>query len=99
MVCLRVSDSLLAASDVSVSYLQCGPGTFSVGDNVTCTDCPEGSASDGVGVSSCKECDAGKFANTTGRTSCQDCAKGTASSKGAIKYDAVCVYVCVCVCM
>lgn len=70
----------ITASNVSVSYKQCDPGSYSAADETTCTLCPAGRYSDGFGATECKACGSGFFSNATGLTSCTGCAPGSYSA-------------------
>lgn len=83
-VCLASSCFLLAddtrAVDCSCDVIPgtgCLPGQFAVGEN-QCWNCPVGTFSDGLRVSSCQICGSGRVATQDGQSQCDDCPVGKA---------------------
>jgi len=65
-----------------VSYVaaDCQVGQYSVGDDLTCKDCPQGYFSDSVDASLCTPCSVTDFQDQPGKSSCKACPSGFSKS-------------------
>ena len=72
----------MAASDATVGYVQCSPGSFQQGVTTTsCSLCTAGSYSDSHGAYVCTDCLAGTYSAAEGLTACSPCESGRAQSE------------------
>jgi len=75
----------LTVSDVTVSYAQCGTGTYAPSGETSCQQCDKGKYADVAGLTSCKVCSSGRYTDTLGKSSCDVCGEGTYSLATAIE--------------
>ena len=70
------STSLNNSYEVSLSYLQCTPGSYQDGVEIICVDCDAGTYTAMAGLTACVECEAGKSQTDSGQSSCDLCEYG-----------------------
>jgi len=69
---------------VTLSYAQCAAGSYSVGTDIACTLCSNGTFQDVAGQQSCKPCPDGSFSAGPGNIACTQCQQATYSLSNGV---------------